>query len=289
MMVVMKRSLASIAVVSTLLVACAEGPAPLEPRDVVLNAIEAVYDADSLHQELEINVSAAGESVTLSGEADVDQANREIDMTMDLGLLGGEMQIVMADGVVYMRSPLFQDAGTEWVSLDPSKMTPEEAAHFGGFGAGTTDPSAYAGLFAGVFKVEEAGEQEIGGVPTTRYTGTIDLTRVLENFGDVVGAEVDETTRDQLEMAIDQFEALGIDDRIPFELWVDDDGLPRRQRVSLDFGELATGGGMVPGTGDAKFEMTVDYSAFDEPVEIEVPAASEVTDVTETLGEMDPA
>lgn len=283
MMVGMKRTLVSLVAVSALLVGCAEGPAPLEPRDVVLDAIEAVYDADTLHQELEMKVGAAGESFTFSGDADVDQENQEIDMTMDLGLLGGEMQIVMADGVVYMRSPLFQDADTEWISLDPSEMSPEDAAQFGGFGAGTTDPSAYAGLFAGVFKVEEAGEQEIGGVPTTHYTGTIDLTRVLENFGDVVGAEVDEATRDQLEMAVDQFEALGIDDRIPFELWVDEDGLPRRQRISMDVGELATGAGGMPGIEDARFEMTVDYSAFDEPVEIDVPPASQVTDVTESM------
>ena len=274
----MKRTLASLAAVSALLVACAEQPAPLEPRDVVLNAIEAVYDADTLHQELEMKVSAAGESFSFSGDADVDQENQELEMTMDLGLMGGEMDMVMADGVVYMRSPLFQDAGTEWVSLDPSKMSPEEAASFGGFGAGTTDPSAYAGLFAGVFKVEEAGEQDIGGVPTTHYTGTIDLTRVLENFGDVVGAEVDGATKEQLEMAVDQFEALGIDDRIPFELWIDEDGLPRRQRISMDFGDL------VPGADDASLDMTVDYSAFNEPVEIDVPPASQVTDMTEAMG-----
>ena len=274
----MKRSLASLAAVSALLVACAEEPAPLEPRDVVLNAIEAVYEADTLHQELKMKVGASGESFTFSGDADVDNENQEIEMTMNLGLLGGEMQMVMADGVVYMRSSLFQDAGTDWVSLDPSKMSPEEAAQFGGFGAGTTDPSAYAGLFAGVFKVQEAGEQDIGGVPTTHYTGTIDMTRVLENFGDVVGAEVDSATREQLEMAVDQLEALGIDDRIPFELWVDDDGFPRRQRISMDFGDL------VPGADDASMDMTVDYSAFNEPVQIDVPPASEVTDVTDAMG-----
>lgn len=273
----MKRSLATLAAVSALLVACADQPAPLEPRDVVLDAIQAVYDAETLHQELDMKVSAAGESFTFSGDADVDNVNQEIAMTMDLGLLGGEMEMVLADGVVYVRTPLFGDAGTEWVSMDPSKMSPEEAARFGGFGAGTTDPSAYAGLFAGVFKVEEAGEQEIGGVPTSHYTGTIDLTKVLANFGDVVGAEVDEATREQLEMAIDQFEAVGIDERIPFELWVDEDGFPRRQRISMDFA------GLVPGAEDASMDMTVDYSAFNEPVEIEVPPKAQVTDVTDMM------
>ena len=278
----MKRALVSVAAVSVLFAACADQPEPahLNPRDAVLDAVSAVYDAGTLHQELDMEISAAGESFGFSAEADVDQPNQEIDMTMDLGDLGGEMQIVMADGIVYMRAPMFQDVGTDWVSMDPEKMSPEQAARFGGFGMGTNDPSAYAGLFAGVFDVEDAGAQEIDGVPTTHYTGTIDLTRVLENFGDVVGGEVDEATRKQLEATIDQFEAMGVEDRIEFHLWVDDEGLPRRQRVAMDFGDL------VPGDEEATLDMTVDYSAFGEAVEIEVPPASNVTDVTRLIGKM---
>ena len=35
-------------------------------------------------------------------------------MTMDLGLLGGEMRMLMDEGVVYMKSPMFEDVGTDW-------------------------------------------------------------------------------------------------------------------------------------------------------------------------------
>ncbi len=123
----------------------------------------AVYEAGTFHQELDMSMSAAGQSLSISAEADVDNENQKIGMTMDLGMLGGEMQMVMDDGVVYMRSPVFENAGTEWVSMDPSKMDPAAAAQFGGFGAGTTDPSAFVGLFAGVFDVKASGEQELEG------------------------------------------------------------------------------------------------------------------------------
>jgi hypothetical protein len=76
---------------------------------------------------------------------------------------------------------------------------------------------------------------------------------------------------------VEQFEALGIDAKIPFQIWIDDEGLPRRQRITMDFGDL------VPGAGDAQMEMTVDYSAFGEPVDVEPPNASEVTDVTRMM------
>lgn len=273
------KKLLALAVSSVLLAACADGPAPVDPRDAVLNAMRAVYEAGTLHEELEMSIGAAGESFSFSGEADIDNEHKRVDMTMDLGMLGGEMQILMDGGVVYMRSPAFQDVGTAWVSMDPSKMDPAAAAQFGGFGTGTTDPSTYIGLFAGVFDVKASGEQEVGGVPTTHYVGTIDLKKVLAGFSDVVGEDVDAATREQLEMVVEQFGSLGIDEKIPFEIWIDEEGLPRRQRITMDFGKL------VPGAEEAKMEMTVDFSDFGKPVDIEVPRPSEVTDITETMAD----
>jgi len=275
----MKKLLASLAVAGVLLAACADGPAPVNPRDAVLNAMKAVYELETLHQELEMSIAASGEDLSFSGESDVDNVHKQIDMTMDMGMLGGEMQILMDGGVIYMRSPVFEDVGTEWVSMDPSKMDPAAAAQFGGFGMGTTDPSAYIGLFAGVFDVKASGEQELDGVSTTHYVGTIDLAKVLEGFSDVVGKDVDAATKKQLEMAVEQFSLLGIDKKIPFEIWIDEDGLPRRQRITMDFGDL------VPGTEEASMEMTVDFSSFGEPVDIEIPRRSEVTDVTDAMAD----
>jgi hypothetical protein len=274
------RKLLVLAASSVLLAACAKGPAPVDrvnPRDAVLNAMVAVYEAGSFHQSLDMSMSAAGQRFSISAEADVDNENERIGMTMDLGMLGGKMQMVMDGGVVYMRSPAFQDAGTEWVSMDPSKMDPAAAAQFGGFGAGTTDPSAFVGLFAGVFDVRASGEQELKGVPTTHYVGTIDLKKVLAGFSDVVGKDVDRAMRKQLEVAVQQFESLGIGEKIPFEIWVDGDGRPRRQRITMNFGDL------VPGAEGATMEMTVDFSDFGKAVDIEIPRRSEVTDVTGKL------
>jgi LppX/LprAFG-like lipoprotein len=264
------------------LAACAEGGGPpVSPRDAVLDAITAVYEAGSYHQELEMSMTAEGQSVSITADADVDNTTQQAAMTMDLGMLGGEMEMVVDDGVIYMRSPVFEDAvPTPWVSMDPATMDPAAAAQFGGFGAGTTDPSAYAGLFAGVFDVRASGAADIDGVATTRYVGTIDLAKVLEGFSDVVGEDVDAATKEQLEAAVEQFDALGIDEKIPFQIWIDEDGLPRRQRITMDFGDL------VPGTEEALLDMTVDYSAFGEPVDVAIPKASQVTDITDMMGDM---
>ena len=86
-------------------------------------------------------------------------------------------------------------------------------------------------------------------------------------------------TRKQLEAAVEQFESLGIDEKIPFEIWIDEEGLPRRQRITMDFGDL------VPGAEDASMEMTVDFSDFGEAGRHRDPDRSEVTDVTDALAD----
>jgi hypothetical protein len=276
-----KKLIASLAVSSVLLGACAKGPAPdpVNPKDAVLDAMSAVYEAGTVHEKLTMSVGAGGENLSFSGEADIDNEHKRVHMKMNMGMLGGEMEILMDGGVVYMRSPMFQDAGTDWVSMDPSKLDPAAAAQFGGFGPGTTDPSAFVGLFAGVFDVKVSGEQELKGVPTTHYVGTIDLKKVLKGFADVVGKDVDAATKKQLRAAVKQFESLGIDKKIPFEIWIDAEGLPRRQRITMDFGKL------LPGAEEASMEMTVDFSDFGKPVDIQLPDPSEVTDMTEALGD----
>ena len=131
----MKRTLLALTALSVL-ASCAEGGTPVSPRDAVLDAMTAVYEAGSYHQELRMSMSAEGQSFSITAQADVDNATQRAAMTMDLGMLGGEMEMVMDDGVIYMRSPTFEDAPTPWVSLDPSKMDPAVAGQFGGFERG---------------------------------------------------------------------------------------------------------------------------------------------------------
>jgi uncharacterized lipoprotein YajG len=63
-----KKILVSVAVSSVLLAACAKGPAPapVNPKDAVLDSMAAVYEAGTLHEDLKMSVSAAGERVSPS-------------------------------------------------------------------------------------------------------------------------------------------------------------------------------------------------------------------------------
>jgi hypothetical protein len=279
----MKMTRIALPVVAALaLAACQEAATPTSPEpssdasQAVLDALVAAYEAGTVHQEFRMDVSAGAQSFSFSGEADFDYGRQRGVMSMDLGVLGGEVDMIVDGTVTYMRSPTFaQQVPTEWVKMDLAKIDPKAAAQLGG--GGMVDPSAYVNLFAGAVDVAEGGAEEVGGVATTRYEGTIDMRRAVDRFPAVLGREAGTSARKALEESLDQLEALGIEARIPFEIWIDDDGLPRRQRIAMDFG------GLVPGAEDASMEIQVDFSAFGEPIDIEVPKGREVTDVTAAL------
>jgi hypothetical protein len=259
------------------LASCAERSSPppddapvIEPHAVLNEALANAYKVDTMHQEFRMSFSGGGERFALSGTADVDNTRQRASMSMDLGMLGGTMDMVVADGVAYMRSPMTEgQVDTEWVSMDLATIDPAAAAQFsGGFG----DASSYVALFAGVVDARAVGEEIVRGIRTTHFTGTIDVLKASEAVAEVVGEEAGSDAQRHLERSILQLKLLGLRD-IPFDAWVDGDGLLRRERFTMDLG-------LVPGAEGASMEMTIDLSRYGEPVDIRVPSRSEVTDIT---------
>ena len=264
-------------VLLVLLAACADQPSPtpgpdqtIEPEAVLTEALANAYEVDTVHQEFRMSFAGGGEEFEMSGTADVDNTRQWASMSMDLGVLGGTMDMVLADGVAYMRAPMMGgQVDTEWVSMDLAAIDPAAAAQFtGGFG----DASSYVALFAGVVDARQAGEEIVRGIRTTHFTGTIDVVKASEAIAEVVGQEAGAKAQEHLERSILQLKLLGLRE-IPFDAWVDGDGLLRRQRFTMDLG-------LLPGAEGGSMEMTVDLSRYGEPVEIVVPARSEVTDIT---------
>jgi hypothetical protein len=267
------------------LASCADEPAPppspvLEPQAVLSEALTNAYEIDTVHEEFRMSFSAGGERFEFSGSVDLDNARQRASMSMDLGMLGGTMDMVVADGVTYMRSPMMaQHVDTEWVSMDLAELNPAAAAQFSESFGGATDASSYAALLAGVVDAHDEGQELIDGVRTTHYVGTVDVVKASEALAEIVGDEVGHEAEEQLERTILQLKVMGLR-RVPFEAWVDDDGLLRRERFTMDLG-------LVPGAEGATMEMTIDFSAYGEPVEIDVPPRSKVTDITDLIRTQD--
>ncbi len=68
---------------------------------------------------------------------------------------------------------------------------------------------------------------------------------------------------------------------IPFDSWIDADGLIRKVQTSFDFAALAPSGATNPGLG--AMSMQIEYFDFGAPVDIQVPSDDEVQDASSLL------
>lgn len=279
MMGCMRRLMAMLSCAAVLLGACGDdGPessVAVDPRAAVVSALAKTYRLETMHLEFEMRAHFGQEDISFTGSEDIDLESGAARVTMDLGMLGGSMEMMTDGTVVYMRSPTFKQAfgvGTEWVSMDVNELADGGAGNpFGGLGTSQMDPSAFLGFFAGAVEVKEAGGDTVKGVATTRYEGTIDLGKVLSGFAKVVGHDVDER---QLRRGLRELKTMGLG-KIPFEVWIDDEGLLRKERLTMDLG-------MIPGAQEgAGLEIEATFSNYGDPVDIEPPPPSQVTDVTD--------
>jgi hypothetical protein len=106
-------------------------------------------------------------------------------------------------------------------------------------------------------------------VETTHLSATVDLADALE--------AAPEAQREQLQEQLDSFGA-GADDVLatdmPVDVYIDGDGRVRRFEVAME----------IPGAGD--MNVTIDFSDFGDDVDIEVPDDSDVSDVSDRIGDL---
>lgn len=274
----MNRFLVALTSVALLLAACGKDGSnaapPVDPQAAVMSGLAKTYEQRSMHVEFEMQMTVGSEDLSFTGSEDVDLKSGAARMTMDLGMLGGRMEMLTDGTIVYMRSPgLTQAFGvkTEWVSMDTEALAGAAGNPLGGLGTGQLDPSAFIGLFAGAVHVKRTGDERIDDVTTTRYEGTIDLAKVLGGFAEVVGTDAD---AEQVRRGLLQLKLMGLGD-IPFSVWIDDEGLLRKERLTMDLG-------MIPGAPtEAGMEIEATFSDYGVPVDVEPPRPSKVTDVTD--------
>ncbi len=118
--------------------------------------------------------------------------------------------------------------------------------------------------------VRSAGE-EVDGTQTVKVTAGLDPAAALTALAPVLGAEGVTPAKAAAALRTGRFEA-----------WIGtQDLLPRRVHVVL----AADGAGLQQGLGDINLDLTVNLSAFDEPVDITAPSDARPLDL-ENLGSL---
>lgn len=232
------------------------------PLNAIAKAAERTQDESGGRAVMRAVVSSPTRPapLTMTGQAVFDAEGRSrMVLTVPQPEGGDPMKMdVVADGtVMYMRSSQFGSlpGGGEWMALDLS---------FGELDAplpANVDAKGELALLEAVTgKVQRLGKEDVRGVPTTHYRGTVGVSENAE--------QLREKGADDLASHIEEEGS-----PLQVEAWVDADGLVRRMRlVNSQLPEK--------GKGSTTIDMRIDFFDFGIDPEIDVPESSEVFDAT---------
>ncbi|MDT0305584.1 hypothetical protein RM780_01205 [Streptomyces sp. DSM 44917] len=222
-----------------------------EAREAVRRVADRLAGAGSSQARTAMQMASGGTRVTLHGEGGFDYAGRvgELRVTLPEGRTVTE---VFTPGRLYMKNRGAGVPPEKWVQVETAAL-PDGNLVTGG----ATDPVTAAALLRGVRSAEDLGLAEVDGRRLRHYRGVTDI-------GDAARAAPDAEARRQLTAALGGF----TESRVPFDLYVDAEGLPRKVRHHFSF------------AGDDRRPIdvasTVLLHDFGTPVDVTLPQPSDV-------------
>jgi len=276
------------------------------PGGALIRAAQAT-EAQSYRFEMDFALTGLtdmpGVSLNFGASGEADAENERVRFAMDLSSLlasfaymgltadeqaemdtlvgDGTLEMIMSADTIYMRWPLITSmlgATTPWISMDQALLGEEMMPATGSFGY---DPSMTLAFLESLEDTEELGTEDVRGAATTHYRGVVTWESILEQL------PPEERAAMESEM---QASAPPAFPTMPVDVWVDADNLVRRYSMTMDMAQMAAEMGE-PTTDTGVFTFSYDLFDFGEPVVIDLPAASEVTPLTEEMmfGEIAPA
>ncbi|GAA3763996.1 hypothetical protein HDA32_004981 [Spinactinospora alkalitolerans] len=214
--------------------------------EVLSNLVSQTREVESYRAEMTTSGSMQGQATEMTQEITYSGTPEPTyEITMDLGTSGTSRVLMRGDEILVEGDPSM--GGPAWLRSSAAEGTQQPQ-----------DPMAELEKLLAGEGIEEAGSEEVNGVSTTKYTGTYSVDQALENIDDA----------DAKESAQQLYSQSGVSE-MAFEVWVDDEGLPRR--VSSEAGD---------------FTSTMDFLEFNQPVEIEYPSADQIGDMDDLMGDL---
>lgn len=287
----MRKPPAFLGLVAVVLSACANAPSnqaanPGDSLPALLEAMQKTNDAGSARMAVDLTFTSPEQPVHVTGMIEyvmdptepTSLRERVVFEVPSMGMMAsGTVEMIIGKGsVVYVKAPMlaaFIPATTPWIKVDPSALPGSE----GEFGAATAaaNPAAILAAIRDALTVEEVGADTVGGSDATHYRATVDLVKLLPLLAGMASDD-NKPTDGEMQDARDQLKKSGME-TLPIELWVDENGFLRQIQLALDLSE------MDPDQSGASISMMLTFSDIGEDISIDVPPASQVTDMTDLL------
>jgi hypothetical protein len=242
----------------------------VEPA-VIADAAANTREAKTARVATLVRVVEPGGQQRFGGQGKFDFERRAGRMTLRL-IEGesagfGQATAVFVDSTVYYQLPVGALAGDKrWIQLDLQNVADASSLDFGPLVQGSqADPTQYllwlSALGPGITKI---GEEEVRGVPTSRYRAAVDLNLLEQEAPPGKEAEwaaYVQMLRDRLGLAF-----------IPVEVWIDEEGLIRR--FNHEYGFSAEGTTAV---------VTTELFDFGIPVNVSAPSPDQVVTLNDLI------
>ncbi len=232
-----------------------DGPAGT-PAAVVRRAAEELAGAGSAETRTSMETAAGGTRVTIRGQGAYDFRRQlgRIKVVLPKDAAGADehrpITELLAPGALYMKNRGAGVPDGKWVRIDTTAL--EDGNLVTG---GVTDPTASAELLRGADDVTYVGRTELAGVAVRHYRGTADIGRAAR--------AASPSSRGALAAAAEGFST----DAVPFDVYLDDEGLLRKVRHRFTF---ATEGPAVA------VVSTMLLYGFGVPVSVELPPETDL-------------
>jgi hypothetical protein len=286
-MVTRTRSVAALVLV-VLLAACGSGGGGQAKVEAsaggISNAIDASIAKGTAHVKVTAALDLAGKQASFGGSGDVDFANGAASLTVDLSnaatALGGSVpgilasalvdpvEVVISNGAIYVKAPAVAKIASlggdkEWVKIGVDGDSTAASALSSLTSALGTDGNAVLEALKNATSVDDMGTETLDGVQTTHMHGSVALGDAIKPVTDALGESIGSDLPD-LSMAV------------PFDVWVDGDGLIRKVVIEVGSDGWASSGPTMSPTGS----ITLELSDYGTTPDVKAPADDNTADVT---------
>ncbi|WP_329458200.1 hypothetical protein [Streptomyces sp. NBC_01497] len=247
----------------------------------VRSAYQKTADEKSAKLTMSTMVGGVGGngSMTLHGSGVIDLANGGSQVTMNIG--DQQIEERTLDGMLYEKLPATTSrqllpAGKTWLKLDLKKVAGALGGSSGAT-AGMTDPAApftYVKGLSGT-DVTKVGTETVNGTRTTHYRASVDVGKLTPG-----------NTAESRQLR----QQLG--DRLPVDLWLDDQGRIRQEEVRAT---VKTGAGASASSsaspapsaaaGKVALDSKLQFTDFGTKADVSAPPAAQTADVTAKLAQ----
>jgi hypothetical protein len=237
--------------------AASSAPTPQQALQLAAQAAESEKSTDAT-LSFEIGAANSSDNIRLAGTIK-EQIHPSLLFEADYSTVsegstvvpGGMVEIDTPTAVYATSSVLSGGLGTAWIEESAARLKPGSSQLFSNLE--TDSPITQTELLGGATAVRSVGTSKLNGVPVTEYSGTITMAAALSHLP--------ASLRSQLKPVITQS---GITSA-QFRIWLDDQHHTRKIVLTENTSNSVTE------------YSTVTVDSINQPVNIQVPPASEVT------------